>query len=163
MILLSLKHGWSFARRREAAVTGDLHGQLPGNCRRTVGLFSFDVIARKLVEFLKPHDLDVLVYDPHLPAEVASEFGVELVTLDQLFQRSDAISIHTPLLIETVGLITGKHLSSIEPATFSSIRPAARSCGRMNCSMSHDIGRISNSLWMSRRPIHCPRLRRYVN
>ena len=116
MILLSLKHGWSFARHRHQGgpLEGDLHSQIPGNYRRTVGLVSFGLIARKLVELLKPHDLTVLVYDPHLAEQKEVLPGVELVTLDEIFARSDAISVHTPLLRETIGLITGKHLGAIK-------------------------------------------------
>src|SRR5260370_30620061 len=43
--------------------------------------------------------------DPILTAEAAGRVGVELVSLDQLFARSDFITVHTPLTDDTRGLI----------------------------------------------------------
>jgi phosphoglycerate dehydrogenase-like enzyme len=44
---------------------------------------------------------------------------VELLPLDELFRRADVVSLHTPLLKETEGMITGAHLASMKPgATF---------------------------------------------
>lgn len=40
-------------------------------------------------------------YDPYLTKDAAAKLGIELVSLDQLFARSDFISIHTPLTPET--------------------------------------------------------------
>src|SRR5581483_10491800 len=40
--------------------------------------------------------------------------GAEAVTLAELFQRADVVSIHTPHLPETEDLITGAHLASMK-------------------------------------------------
>jgi phosphoglycerate dehydrogenase-like enzyme len=61
----------------------------------------------------------VLVYDPFVTPREARELGVELTSLDDLFHRSDAVSLHTPWLPETEGMITGAHIASMKPgATF---------------------------------------------
>jgi len=45
--------------------------------------------------------------------------GVELVTLDAIFRRSDVVSLHSPWLPETEGMLTGAHFASMkERATF---------------------------------------------
>ncbi len=49
--------------------------------------------------------LKVIAYDPYLPREAAERLGVESVELDDLFQRSDFISIHTPLSKDTRNFI----------------------------------------------------------
>jgi D-3-phosphoglycerate dehydrogenase / 2-oxoglutarate reductase len=38
----------------------------------------------------------VVAYDPHLPEEIAAKLDVELVGLDELLARSDAITVHVP-------------------------------------------------------------------
>jgi phosphoglycerate dehydrogenase-like enzyme len=44
---------------------------------------------------------------------------VELVSLDEAFKQADIVSLHTPLLPETQGLIRGAHFSAMKPgATF---------------------------------------------
>ena len=40
-------------------------------------------------------------YDPIIPAEVAREFGVESLTLEQIWPQADFITVHTPLIPQT--------------------------------------------------------------
>ena len=47
----------------------------------------------------------VLAFDPFLQDEKAKEMGVEKVTLDELFKRSDFITLHTPLTEKTKKII----------------------------------------------------------
>ncbi|MDB5327086.1 MAG: D-isomer specific 2-hydroxyacid dehydrogenase NAD-binding [Phycisphaerales bacterium] len=119
MILLSLKHTFQLANQTRAArLYPDRNGS-PGAYGATVGLISYGVIARLLRAHLGHFELNVLVHDPFVSASEAARQGVELVDLDELFARSDVVSLHTPLLPETVGLISGEHLSSMKfGATF---------------------------------------------
>lgn len=45
--------------------------------------------------------LQTLGHDPMTGADVAREFGVEWVTLDELWPRADYITLHTPLIAQT--------------------------------------------------------------
>lgn len=47
----------------------------------------------------------VLAYDPYVSDDVAAKLGVELVSPQKLFRKSDFISIHTPFTKETEGLL----------------------------------------------------------
>ena len=47
----------------------------------------------------------VLAFDPFLQEEKAKEMGVEKVSLDELFKRSDFITLHTPLTEKTKNII----------------------------------------------------------
>jgi D-3-phosphoglycerate dehydrogenase len=49
--------------------------------------------------------MSVIVYDPYLDAERASQLGVELVDLKTVIKKGDVISLHVPLNEETRGLI----------------------------------------------------------
>ena len=115
VILLSLKHFWKYAAHAKAGGPwGDQHRLLPGGYRTTVGLVSFGMIARTLSGMLAPFELPRLVYCPFLtPAEAASQ-GVELASLDEVFQRADVVSLHCPMIPETSGLITGRHIASMK-------------------------------------------------
>jgi D-3-phosphoglycerate dehydrogenase len=45
--------------------------------------------------------MHIIGYDPFIPAEKAAEMGIESMSLDQLYQRADIITIPTPLIKET--------------------------------------------------------------
>lgn len=112
-IIFSLKHGWSLmCQARRERTFPDRNGA-PGCYGSIVGLVSLGITARTLLKFLRPFDLKVIAYDPFVTPEEAAALGVELVTLDEIFQRSHVVSIHTPLLTETHGMITGAHISSM--------------------------------------------------
>ncbi len=86
-----------------------------GNYRRTVGILSASLIGRRVVELLRPHDVDVLLHDPYVDGTDASALGVELVTLPELFARCDTVSVHTPLLPTTRGLVGRSLIDAMRP------------------------------------------------
>ena len=113
-ILFSLKRGWHFAfsARREKALPAQ--GQVPGAYGSTIGLVSLGMVGRLVRERLRPFDLRVLAYDPYVTPEEARVLGVDLMPLEDLFASSEVVSLHTPLLPETEGMIRGSHLASMK-------------------------------------------------
>ncbi|WP_210569755.1 hydroxyacid dehydrogenase [Streptomyces sp. GESEQ-4] len=77
-----------------------------GNYRRTVGILSASIIGRRVIDLLRPHDLTVLLHDPYVSDAEARALGVQPVSLPELFARCDTVSVHTPLLPETRGLVS---------------------------------------------------------
>ncbi|MCV2459060.1 hydroxyacid dehydrogenase [Streptomyces sp. ICN988] len=86
-----------------------------GNYRRTVGILSASLIGRRVLELLRPHDVEVLLHDPYVGDAEAAELGVENVALPELFARCDTVSVHTPLLPETRHLV-GRSLIDAMPS-----------------------------------------------
>jgi D-3-phosphoglycerate dehydrogenase len=58
--------------------------------------------------------MKVIAYDPFLSPERAVELGVEKVDLDQLFQRADFITLHTPLTDSTRNMIDAAALAKMK-------------------------------------------------
>ena len=56
----------------------------------------------------------VIAYDPFLSAERAIELGVEKVELDELFRRSDFITLHTPLTEKTRNIIDAAAIAQMK-------------------------------------------------
>lgn len=114
-ILFCLKLGWRHALeiKGEQRYPGRHH--VPGVYGSTVGIISLGLIGRRVCEMLRPFDLRVIAYDPFAAPEAAAALGVELVALDELFQRADVVSLHTPWLPETERLITGAHFAAMKP------------------------------------------------
>jgi len=114
--ILALKQFWRRADlARRGIGWGDHTRPIPGAFRATIGLVSFGVIARKTAELLATHDVEVAVYCPFLTAEQAGVAGVRLVSLEELFRTADVVSVHTPVLPETIGLIDGRLVSLMKP------------------------------------------------
>ncbi len=118
-ILFSLKKGWYYISRirKEKKIVTKI--PVPGAFRSTVGLVSLGMIGRRVAELLQSFDLEVLAYDPFVSREDAEKLGIRLVTLEELFIQSDVISLHTPWLKETEGMIDGSLFRKMkEGATF---------------------------------------------
>ncbi|HEY8965991.1 MAG TPA: hydroxyacid dehydrogenase, partial [Candidatus Methylacidiphilales bacterium] len=114
-ILLSLKHFWKMAAgTRNGMEWGDHRRIVPGGFRSTVGIVSVGMISTRLIELLKPFDLRVIAYCPFLTEEKAARLGVERGSLERIFACSDVVSIHTPVLPETIGLIDGRLIGSMK-------------------------------------------------
>ncbi|MGE4485593.1 MAG: C-terminal binding protein [Oscillospiraceae bacterium] len=71
----------------------------------TVGIISFGKIARKFSEYCKALGMRIIASDPYLPAEVFAQYGVESVSLEEVYKQSDVISVNCPLFPETYHLI----------------------------------------------------------
>ena len=122
-IILSLKRTWWYIREIEQTLTypdrnsHDAYG--PGAYGSVVGIVSLGRIGRLVREKLRILDVKVIVHDPFLTPERARELNVEAVSLDELFYRSDVVTLHTPWLKETDAMISGRHLASMKRnATF---------------------------------------------
>jgi D-3-phosphoglycerate dehydrogenase len=58
--------------------------------------------------------MNVIAYDPYISSEAADKLGIALVSLDELYKRSDFISIHVPLTNETRNLVGKKAFSKMK-------------------------------------------------
>lgn len=72
---------------------------------KTAGVIGLGKIGREVAERLKGLAMNVIGADPVLAPDVAQRLGIELVTLEELYRRSDFITVHTPLSAETKGLL----------------------------------------------------------
>src|SRR4051794_5666672 len=114
MILLANKAAHRMARTyADRRVAVDLLTEFPtvGNYRKTVGIIGASRIGSRVIELLRPFDLDVLVSDPYLDGAAANRLGVELRELDDLMAESDVVSIHAPALPSTRHMLDARRLA----------------------------------------------------
>ncbi|WP_426319967.1 phosphoglycerate dehydrogenase [Microbacterium sp. E-13] len=109
---LTVGHILSLARRIPAA-----HASLAGGAwkrssytgtelfEKTVGIIGLGRIGALITARLQAFDVRVIAYDPYVTSARAQQLGVQLVTLDELLEQSDFITIHMPKTPETTGMI----------------------------------------------------------
>lgn len=115
-ILFCLKKGWAFTRSiRNTKQFPRKPFDISGAFGSTVGIVSFSTVSRIVCELLKPFDIKVIGYDPYIKEEEAKKLGVELCSLDEVFRKSEVVSLHTPQLDETIGMVGKEHFSQMLP------------------------------------------------
>ncbi len=72
---------------------------------KTLGVIGLGNIGRIVANRAQGLQMKVVGFDPVMSKERAAELGIELLSLDELFGRADAITVHTPLTPETKGLV----------------------------------------------------------
>ncbi|HEY3966763.1 MAG TPA: phosphoglycerate dehydrogenase [Planctomycetaceae bacterium] len=86
--------------------------QLAGKTLAVVGLGRIGLAVAKRAVGL---EMKVIGYDPFLSAERAAELGIEVVRqVDDLIERCDFLTVHTPLTDETKGLINAERLARMK-------------------------------------------------
>lgn len=114
------------AEHRRSRGTAQWAIALGGNYRTVVGLIGASRIGRMVAEHLRRFDLQVLISDPYVDADEIAALGAEKVELDELFRRSDTVSLHAPDVPSTKGMVTAELLALLsDGATFiNTARPA---------------------------------------
>ncbi len=82
---------------------------------KILGIIGVGQIGGYLTKLAQGIGMNVIAYDPYLAEERARHMGVEMVDLDELFRRSDIISVHTPLTPETKSLIDAGAIAKMKP------------------------------------------------
>ncbi|SFH02928.1 D-3-phosphoglycerate dehydrogenase [Desulfotomaculum arcticum] len=87
---------------------------------KTLGLVGFGKIARKTAELcVKGFNMKVCGYDAYLAPEMIKQAGVEPCgSLEEVFAKSDFISVHVPLTPGTRNLIGKKQLDLMKPTAY---------------------------------------------
>ncbi|PLX51474.1 MAG: phosphoglycerate dehydrogenase [Desulfobulbaceae bacterium] len=81
---------------------------------KTVGIIGIGRIGAIFADRAKGLKMKTIAYDPHMPKEIADKLGVELVSLEELCERSDYFSVHVPLTKETAKLISTKEFKAMK-------------------------------------------------
>lgn len=78
---------------------------------KVLGVIGVGKIGREVAKWCKSLGMTVVGYDPVVSEQSARGFGIEPVTLEELYRQADFITLHTPLTKETENLINAKSLA----------------------------------------------------
>lgn len=100
-------------RERQGKIDREAEFPHAGNYKKVIGIVGASTIGRLVINRLKPFDLDILLYDPTVDPVQANELGVRKVSLQDLMRLSDVVSLHAPVLRETLGMVGRRELAAM--------------------------------------------------
>ena len=113
MLTLNRKTHKAYSRTREGNFA--LHGLMGFDMHeKTVGIIGTGKIARILIKTLRAMGMRVLAYDIYPDVDFAKETDIEYTSLDEIYRKSDIISLHCPLTKETEHLINHEAIAKMK-------------------------------------------------
>lgn len=85
----------------------DIHG-------KTVGVIGTGRIGKAFIQIMKGFGTNVIAYDLFKDENASKELGFEYVPLDEIYAKSDIISLHCPLSPETENIINEKSIKKMK-------------------------------------------------
>jgi phosphoglycerate dehydrogenase-like enzyme len=85
---------------------------------RTFGSLGVGNIGAEALRLVKPFDMKLIAHDPFADAALMAEIGVELVDIEELFRRSDVLSISCPLSDVTKHIVNAQRLALMKPTSY---------------------------------------------
>ena len=85
----------------------DIHG-------KTVGVIGTGKIGKVFINIMKGFGTEVLAYDVYQDKEAEKDMGFRYVDLDELYERSDIISLHCPLTDDNYKMINADSISKMK-------------------------------------------------
>lgn len=86
--------------------------------QKTLGIIGLGRIGRGVAQRARGFDMRILAYDIVRDDAFASEYGVTYVSMDELLQRADFVSINAPMSSTTTHLIDARALSLMKPTAY---------------------------------------------
>ena len=81
---------------------------------KTLGILGLGRVGLEVARRARGFGLEIIGSDPFVSAAVARENGILLVSLDELFAKSDYLTLHVGLTPQTVGIINAKTLATMK-------------------------------------------------
>ena len=86
----------------------ELHG-------KTLGIVGLGRVGALVAQRALAFGMRLIAYDPYVSAERARHMNVELLTLDEVVEEADFITVHLPKTPETIGLVGKELLAKAKP------------------------------------------------
>ena len=114
-LMLTLNRNTHRAYERTRDNNFVLHGLMGFDMNeKTAGIIGTGKIAKILIKTLRGMGMRVLAYDIYPDNDFAKEVGMEYTSLDEIYAKSDVISLHCPLTAETEYLINSTSIAKMK-------------------------------------------------
>ena len=81
----------------------------------TLGILGLGRTGPRISHYAHAFDMKVLAWSQNMTAERAAESGAELVSRQELFERSDIVTVHLKLSERTTGIVGAAELAALGP------------------------------------------------
>ena len=81
---------------------------------KTLGILGLGRIGMEVAKRARAFGMEIVGADPFVPAAVAREAGITLVTLDELFANSDYLTLHVGLTPQTHNVVNAKSIAKMK-------------------------------------------------
>ena len=95
---------------RDNLALGDLDGA-------TLGIVGLGRIGSRVATVASAFNMTVVAFDPYINETTPEGPAIEFLSLNELFECSDFISLHAPLTPETRGMVSAELLQTCKPGT----------------------------------------------
>jgi D-3-phosphoglycerate dehydrogenase / 2-oxoglutarate reductase len=85
---------------------------------KTLGVVGLGNVGSEVAKRAHGLEMEVIAYDPVVSVERAELFNVALVTLPELLERADFVTVHVPLVESNRNLIGAPELARMKPTAF---------------------------------------------
>jgi phosphoglycerate dehydrogenase-like enzyme len=85
---------------------------------RTLGSIGIGNIGAEMFRIARPLDMKFIAHDPYADKTIAKELGIELVSLEELFRRSDILAVNCPLSDATRHIVNAERLALMKPTAY---------------------------------------------
>ncbi|MCU1447035.1 phosphoglycerate dehydrogenase [Cryobacterium sp.] len=85
---------------------------------KTVGIIGLGRIGALVAARLQAFGVNIIAFDPYITSARAQQLGVHPVSLDELLEQSDFVTIHMPKTPETTGMISAPQLKLMKPTAY---------------------------------------------
>jgi D-3-phosphoglycerate dehydrogenase / 2-oxoglutarate reductase len=98
--------------------TMEVVGPVERLSEKTLGIVGFGNIGKLVTRKTRGIFARIITADPYVKPETAKQHGVELVSLDELLQQADYVTLHVLLTNETRHLINAERLTLMKPTAY---------------------------------------------
>lgn len=85
---------------------------------KTIGIIGMGHIGSHSAKIATGFEMEVIAYDVHQNDHLAKDIGFNYVTFDELLDRSDIITLHTPLLADNYHLINQATITKMKKGAY---------------------------------------------
>jgi D-3-phosphoglycerate dehydrogenase len=81
---------------------------------KTLGVLGLGSIGREVVKRARSFEMRILAYDPYVNSQTAKDLGIELVSIGDLYAKSDYLTLHVALTAETHRMLSGEAFAQMK-------------------------------------------------
>lgn len=82
---------------------------------KTLGILGVGRVGGEVARRAKSFNMNLIGYDPYLPADIAEKLDVRLTTVEEVVSQADIITIHAPMTPATKNMIGKKQFEMMKP------------------------------------------------